>query len=140
MKKIILYILICTSQLFAQVNVPPPHVINSAGGSVKIAGGNYYGYNIGEPIVGTGKTNTNYFTQGFLQPDYKIGTAFNASIYFFNESCQGASDGSIVANPYNSHGPVKFVLTPSPSLGDTTSAIHNLPPGLYTLTITDSLN
>ncbi len=118
--------------------VRPPHVVNAAGGSA-VVGGNYYGYNIGEPIVGTANTGTNYYTQGFLQPDYKIGTAFNATIYFFNESCQGAADGSIISNAYNSSGPVKYTLTPSPSLADTTAKISSLMPGTYTLTIQDSI-
>ena len=115
----------------AQTNVPPPHVINAAGGSVKITGGNYYGYNIGEPIVGTGG---NYYTQGFLQPNYTIGTAFNASIYYFNESCQGANDGSVIANVYNNKGTVHYSLTGG-AVNDSTSASHNLMPGTYTLTI-----
>jgi len=143
MKKIIFIILLLIFPLlggvgvsYAQTNVPPPHVINSAGGSVKFTGGNYYGYNIGEPIVGT---SGHYYTQGFLQPDYNIGDAFNATIYFFNESCQGAADGSIIANAYNSIGPVKYTLTPSPSLADTTATIVSLIPGTYTLTIKDSI-
>jgi|ERR1700758_3059384 len=148
MKKIILYILFVLFPLlggigvgFAQTNVPPPHVINAAGGSTKIAGGNYYAYNIGEPIAGTGHNGngTNYYTQGFLQPDYKIGTAFNAGIYFFNESCQGAQDGSIITNAYNNKGPVKYTLTPNPSGADTTAHITNLSPGTYTLSIQDSV-
>jgi gliding motility-associated-like protein len=142
MKKIFFYIALVSGYgLFAQVNVPPPHVVNSAGGSVKFAGGNYYGYNIGEPIVGTvgpPTVSSNYYTQGFLQPDYKIGTAFNATIRFTNESCQGASDGSIIANAYNNKGKVKVSITPSPSAGDTTSTIVGLSPGTYTLTIHDS--
>ena len=128
-----------THHSFAQSNALPPHVINAAGGSVKVTGGNYYGFNIGEPIVGTYSTSTNYFTQGFLQPDYKIGTAFNASIYFFNESCQGASDGSIIINAYNGKGSVTYSISPSPSPADTSSTITDLPPGTYTLTVQDSI-
>ena len=119
MKKILFYIslVVCpllggTGECLAQTaGVPPPHVVNAAGGSTKIAGGNYYAYNIGEPIVGTYTGTTNDFTQGFLQPDYNIGTAFNATIFAFNESCLAASDGSIIANPYNGKGPVTFSLS-----------------------------
>jgi gliding motility-associated-like protein len=138
MKKILYIFFFAAAGLLAQTNVPPPQVLNAAGGTAKV-NGYYYGYNIGEPVVGTGKTAANYYTQGFLQPDYKIGTAFNASVYYTNESCEGASDGSIVANPYNSHGPVTYSLSPAPSLGDTTSSMVNLPPGTYTLTIKDSI-
>jgi len=131
--------LICY-KVSSQVNVPPPHVINAAGGSTKIAGGNYYGYNIGEPIVGTQKSTpfTNYYTQGFLQPNYDIGTAFNDSIYVNNESCQGAHDGSIVvAKVYNNKGAVHYSLSPT---SDSTANSYNLMPGTYTLTIRDSIN
>ena len=121
-------------EAFSQTNVPPPHVINAAGGSVKIPGGNYYGYNIGEPIVGT---QGYYYTQGFLQPDYAIGDAFNASIYYGNESCQGANDGYIIANVYNSRGTIHYALSPT---SDSTSNSTNLAPGTYTLTINDSIN
>ncbi len=95
--------------------MPPPHVINTAGGSTNIAGGNYYGYNIGEPIMGTQKNSpfTNYYTQGFLQPNYAIGDAFNASISPTNETCQGANDGSIMATPYNYKGTVHYSLSPT---------------------------
>lgn len=126
---------------FAQINVAPPYVVNAAGGSTKIPGGNYYAYNVGEPIVGTyhAGNGTDYYTQGFLQPDYKIGTAFNASIFFTNESCQGASDGLISVNAYNGKGPLKYTLVPSPSAGDTTSIITGLLPGTYTLTVMDSV-
>jgi gliding motility-associated-like protein len=121
-------------EVFAQTNVPPPHIINTAGGSTKIAGGNYYGYNIGEPITGT---SGNYYSQGFLQPDYAIGNAFNAKIFFGNESCQGANDGYIIANVYNNKGSVHYVLFPT---SDSTSNSVNLSPGTYTLTIRDSIN
>jgi len=140
MKKALTYgLFFISGVLFAQINVPPPQVINSAGGSKKI-GSNYYAFNIGETVVGTGPSGsaTNYFTQGFLQPDYKIGSAFSASIYFSNETCQGAADGSIVINPYNNKGLVKYTISPSPSLADTTSSIFNLPPGTYSISITDS--
>lgn len=142
MNKTLLIILLFTGSLYAQVNVPPPHIINAAGGSTKIAGGNYYGYNIGEPIVGTKKSSpfTNYYTQGFLQPDYAIGDAFYASVSSSNETCQGANDGSIVVEKvYNNKGTVHYSLS-TPSGIDTTSNSINLPPGTYTLTIRDSVN
>ncbi|HXB42077.1 MAG TPA: gliding motility-associated C-terminal domain-containing protein [Bacteroidia bacterium] len=138
MKKIIYIIFFVSSGLFAQVNVPPPQVFNSAGTTAKV-NGNYYGFNIGEPIAQTANTGTNYYTQGFLQPDYKIGTAFGASIHVGGESCQGAGDGFLVANPFNNGGHVKFSLSPSPSPADTTSTMYNLPPGTYNLTIRDSV-
>ncbi|HEX7415168.1 MAG TPA: gliding motility-associated C-terminal domain-containing protein [Bacteroidia bacterium] len=125
-------------EVFAQTNVPPPHVLNSAGGSVKIVGGNYYGYNIGEPIVGTGvNPGNNYYTQGFLQPNYAIGNSFNASIYYGDESCEGANDGFIVANVYNNKGHIHYSLPPS---ADSSANSVNLAPGTYTLTIHDSIN
>jgi gliding motility-associated-like protein len=133
MNKVLIVILFLTSRLFAQTNVPPPHVINAAGGSTKV-GGNYYGYNIGEPITGT---NGYYYTQGFLQPDYAIGNAFNASIYYGNESCQGANDGYIIANVYNNKGTIHYALSPT---SDSTANSVNLQPGTYTLTIRDSIN
>lgn len=102
-------------------------------------GGNYYAFNIGEPIIGTYTSSTNDYTQGFLQPDYKIGTAFNAGFYVFNESCQGASDGSITINAYNGKGSVKYIISPMPSPGDTTSVITGLPPGTYTISVQDSV-
>ncbi len=138
MNRVLTIILLFTNSLFAQINVPPPYVINTAGGSTKIAGGNYYAYNIGEPIIGT-SPNYKYYTQGFLQPDYAIGTAFNAKIFYGNESCQGANDGYIVANVYNNKGTIRYSL-PTSSGVDTTSNSVNLPPGTYTLTISDSVN
>ncbi len=138
MKKILYIFLFPAAGLFAQANVPPPQVLNTAG-TTTVVGGNYYGFNIGEPIARTDNTGSNYYTQGFLQPDYKIGTAFGASIHVGGESCQGAGDGFLVANPFNYAGPVKYSLSPSPSPADTTSNIYNLPPGTYNLTITDSM-
>lgn len=140
MKKL-LYILLLPAGVFAQGGAaPPPQVMNAAGTTAKV-NGNYYGFNIGEPIASTGHpgTGSNYYTQGFLQPDYKIGTAFGANIYSGGESCKGANDGYIVANPFNGKGKVKFSLSPSPSPADTTSSIGNLPPGTYSLTMYDSV-
>ena len=138
LKTILFYFLLFVRMgiTYAQTNMPPPQVINAAGKSV-VVGANYYGYNIGEPIVGT-TSAYKYYTQGFLQPDYTIGNSFNASIFVFSETCQGAKDGSIVANTHNGKGAVKYSLTPSMSLADTTSTIYNLPPGTYSLVITDS--
>lgn len=121
----------------SQTNVPPPHVINAAGGSAKV-GGNYYGYNIGEPVVGTGNiAGSNYFTQGFLQPDYAIGTAFNATIFYGSESCSGANDGYIISNIYNNKGIVHYALS---NTSDSTANMVGLSPGIYTLTIHDTAN
>src|SRR5687767_10305839 len=101
MKKLLYILLLPTCELLAQAAAaPPPQVFNTAGTTAKV-GGNYYGFNIGEPIAGTSKTASNYFTQGFLQPDYKIGTAFSAGIYVGHETCKGAGDGYIVINPVN---------------------------------------
>lgn len=135
MKKII-YILLFPFTLLAQTNVPPPQVLNAAGTTAKV-NGNYYGFNIGEPIVGTGQTSSNNFTQGFLQPDYKVGSAFNASVYSFDESCQGAGDGAITVNAYNGHGKVTYQVTGYPA--DTTSTISGLQPGTYTVVVQDSI-
>lgn len=139
MKKILYILLFPAAGLFAQANVPPPQVFNSAGHKDTLVGGYRHSFNIGEPITGTGHPSGNYFTQGFLQPDYKIGTAFSASIFAGAESCKGADDGFLVTNPFNNIGPVKFTLSPSPSPADTTSTIYNLPPGTYNLTIKDSV-
>lgn len=136
MKRILYIFLVWGCNLLAQ---SPPQVLNAAGTTVKV-NGNYYGYNIGEPIASTGHSGngTPYYTQGFLQPDYKIGTAFGASLFLGGESCQGAGDGYLVANPFNNNGPVTYVLSPMPSPADTGSTMGNLAPGNYTLTITDS--
>lgn len=145
MKKILTYFILSMSavSLAQTAGVAPPYVVNSAGYSgTTVIGGMLHSFSIGEPIIGTqqpGGTGNNYYTQGFLQPDYRIGTAFNAGVYAFNESCQNAQDGSIITNAYNNKGPVKYTLTPSPSSGDTTSTITGLPPGTYTLTIQDSV-
>jgi len=141
MKKLLYILLFPSCGLMAQgAASPPPQVFNSAGGTYTVSGGNYYGINIGEPIATTGHNGpgTNYYTQGFLQPDYKIGTAFGASLYVFGESCQNAGDGYLVANPFNNNGPVTLTLSSGTSV--TGNTILSLQPGTYTLTITDSTN
>lgn len=136
MKKIIYLLLLPSCQLLAQgAASPPPQVLNTAG-TTTVVGGNYYGFNIGEPIAKTGSTGSNYYTQGFLQPDYKIGTAFTAGIYYGSETCQGANDGYILANPYNNLGSVTYQLFPG-GAPDSISAMYNLSPGTYTLSVQD---
>jgi gliding motility-associated-like protein len=112
--------------------------MNSAGGTYTVSGGNYYGFNIGEPIATTAHNGpgTNYYTQGFLQPDYKIGTAFVASAQPFSESCQNAGDGFIVVSTANNVGPV--TLTINSGATPTGNAIMNLQPGTYTVTVADT--
>lgn len=142
MKKLLyIFLLLPLCNVFAQGSAaPPPQVMNAAGGTAKV-NGNYYGYNIGEPIAATGHpgTGTNYYTQGFLQPDYKPGTAFGASVQSGGESCIGSNDGFISVVPFNNKGTVKYTLSPSPSPADTTASITGLPPGTYTLSLTDSI-
>lgn len=113
----------------------PPQVFNTAGKTV-VVGGNYYGFNIGEPITGTQNPPGNYYTQGFLQPDYNIGTAFSATHDAGGESCQDAGDGFIVINPFNNSGPVTLTLNTGMTYTGTT--IPDLSPGTYTLTVQDS--
>ncbi len=139
MKKLIYILLFPVCGLMAQgAGAPPPQVFNSAGTTVKLSGGNYYGFNIGEPIATTAHPPGNYYTQGFLQPDYKIGTAFGASVFAFGESCKGAGDGYLVANPFNNNGPVTLALTPGITPVYSVTTIINLPPGSYQLTVLDS--
>jgi len=139
MRKLLYIFLFAPGNILGQESAEqPPQVLNAAGTTVKFVGGNYYGFNIGEPIAVTGSTGSNYYTQGFLQPDYKIGTAFNASIYFGSESCQGAADGFISANAYNNTGYVTYQVSPG-GAADTISAITGLAPGVYTLTVQDSI-
>ncbi len=138
MKKLFYILFLLSAGLFAQT--PPPHVLNTAGGTYTVTGGNYYGFNIGEPIVGTGHNGngSNYYTQGFLQPDYQIGTAFGANVYVFGESCKGSGDGYLVANPFNASGPVSYTLNPASPSTYSATPITNLSPGNYVLTVQDS--
>lgn len=136
MNKLIYIFLFPVYGLLAQgAASPPPQVLNAAGTTAKV-GGNYYGFNIGEPIAVTGNTGGNYYTQGFLQPDYKIGTAFSANIYTFNETCAGAADGMISANVFNGSGTITYQV--SGFAADTIPSIGSLPPGTYTVTVADS--
>jgi gliding motility-associated-like protein len=138
MKKLFFYILLITERVFAQ-SAAPPQVMNAAGGTAKV-NGNYFGYNIGEPIAATGHpgTGTNYYTQGFLQPDYKVGTAFSASVQWTGESCKGSNDGFIKALPVNNKGSVTYTLNPPLAPVDTSGSATGLSPGTYTLTMQDS--
>lgn len=139
MKKLLYIFLFVAGKILGQASAaPPPQVLNSAGTTAKV-NGYYYGFNIGEPIARTDNAGGNYYTQGFLQPDYKIGTAFGASIYVGAESCRGAGDGYLVVNPFNNGGTVQYSLNPSPSPADTGSTMYNLPAGTYTLTLQDSV-
>lgn len=116
----------------------PPQVINSSGGS-SFNGTHYHAYNVGEPVAITGTNNNpqkTWYTQGFLQPDYKIGKAFQASIFSVNESCLNAANGMILVNVYNGIGPVQFLW----STGDTAHQLSGLSPGTYSVQITDSAN
>lgn len=136
MNKLIYILLFAAGGALAQgAAAPPPQVLNSAG-TTAVVGGNYYGFNIGEPIVGTGNPPGNYYTQGFLQPDYKIGTAFGASLYVGSETCQGAGDGYLVVNAFNNSGPVTLILSTGNTY--TTTTVTDISPGTYTLTVLDS--
>ncbi len=137
MKKLLLIgCLIDGSGLFAQLGLSP-YVINSAAGQG--TSGNYsFSFSIGEPVVVTGNNgNNNYYTQGFLQPEYN-GTsgALNVQGHSTNITCPGKADGSIVLNISGGHGNLGFEWQHTNA---DTSIMTNLPAGNYSVKIYDTL-
>ncbi|MBS1647679.1 MAG: gliding motility-associated C-terminal domain-containing protein [Bacteroidetes bacterium] len=130
------YIYILLAQLagfsaFAQT----PYVVNAAGSSSHIPLG-YFAYNIGEPVIGTAG---NYYTQGFLQPNFKVLSALTVSLTIVNERCEGSNDASLVISVGNNVGHYNYLLFDA--LGDTVNSLVNghLSPGSYTFSATDSI-
>ena len=123
-----------------QTNVPPPHVINTAGGSTNIAGGNYYGYNIGEPIMGTQKNSpfTNYYTQGFYNPIMPLAMPLMQAYLLLTRPVRAL----MMVLLWQHHTIIKapFHLFIIPYFKFVIANPHNLMPGTYTFTIIDSIN
>jgi gliding motility-associated-like protein len=136
LKKIMSIWLLQGGVLCAQVSIDR-QVINSAGASGN-AGANFLiDYNIGETVIPTGTTANNFYTMGFLQPDTVLSVSgiFSVNINSGNESCQNASDGFIIATPFNASGPVSYLWQPT---GDTTSKLLGLSAGTFVLTVSDT--
>lgn len=123
-------------KLNAQVSTDR-QVINSNGGTSTAIPNFQVDYSVGEAVIVTGSTATNYYTQGFIQPDTVFASAgvFSVNIFYGSESCQDANDAYISASPVNANGPVSYLWFPTL---DTGSLIKNLSPGMYILTAMDT--
>lgn len=140
MKNLIYIFSLLAFKLTAQTITP--HVINSAGNSqtVSISGNTYFiASNIGEPITTTVNNATTTITQGFLQPEILSEAKLNCIVFYQDESCKDAKDGSIKIQITKQ--PLSSTITTvwSPSLlscsSDTCLSAKNLVPRTYSITI-----
>jgi gliding motility-associated-like protein len=104
------FLLLLSGGAFAQINLDQ-QVIGSAGGFHQVPGGNSYSYTVGETVVTTQATFSValILTQGFQQT---FSTDSLVEYTTTNESCPGASDGSItITNVLGCPGPYSLILT-----------------------------
>jgi len=140
-KHIYIILLLVSCRMLSQVTAVTPYVINSAAGSGTTPAGPPGGltihYTIGEPVINTGNIGTNYYTQGFLQPDYS-GTFGVLTVQGFASdiTCAGSGDGSITLNVSGGHGNISYVWNNTPA---DTAIQTNLLAGNYSVIIYDSL-
>jgi gliding motility-associated-like protein len=135
--KIFLTFFILLTLISKNINAQPIQVFNTAGDSKKISGGNYYAYNIGEPIIGTGG---HYYTQGFLQPNYKSSTILNVSAFTTAMSCQNSNDASIILNVNGVNSPYTYKWYKNGTLlSDKTNSLLNIAQGTYSYSVSDSI-
>ena len=114
-----------------------PMVIGSAGGTGTTGTVQIY-YQIGEPIVATGNSGSNSFTQGFVQPTYDTAySVLTILVNSSNESCLDANDGSISLSAFGVKGNLSIVWT---HVTQDTNLLNNLSPGTYSFTAIDSLS
>lgn len=128
-------LLVCSNTSLAQT--VERTIINSTGGTAN-AGTNFFiDYSVGEAVITTGNTGTNYFTQGFLQPDtvFASSSVFSIGLFYAPETCINRNDGYIYANALNAVGPVTWLWQPN---GDTVPSLTDLSPGTYILIANDT--
>jgi gliding motility-associated-like protein len=128
----IVILLILGSNAFGQINLDQ-QVIGSAGGFHQVTGGNSYSYTVGETVVTTQATFSValILTQGFQQT---FSTDSLVEYITTNESCPGASDGSItITNVLGCAGPYSLILTLN---GSAIADQNSLETGNYNVMIT----
>ena len=135
---LIALVLIPVSHLFAQVTVGSitPVLVGSTG-NFTISGGYMLSSSVGEAMVPTaGPVGGFILTQGFQQPSANGSLSLNANLVFTNVSCIGANDGTASVTPVGGSAPYSYLWTSGSS--DTLAVNDSIPPGTYTVTVTDA--
>ena len=133
----LLALLIITRGLYSQSS--SPNVVNTLAGT-GTDGTITLHYSVGEPMIATASNAANTVTQGFLQPnDVYVAGVFSAALFYGDVTCAQQTDGYILINTSFATGAVTYSYSPA-GPGATLSALNNLPPRTYTVTIKDSLN
>lgn len=141
-RKSICFVLACCAalsgglQLHAQVGSITPVLIGTTG-NFSINGNYMLSSSTGEVIVPTvGPSGGYILTQGFQQPSANGTLALNANLVYTNISCLGANDGTASVTPVGGSAPYSFTWTTN--AGDTLNSVDSLPPGTYSVTVTDA--
>lgn len=120
--------------LLAQGSLSP--VLVGSSGDFRTVGNISLSSSVGEAVTITlGPVNNTYLTQGFQQPSANGIQALTVSFSSVNSTCSGASNGYGVAKVQSGRAPFTFSWSPAGGTSDTTEA---LPPGTYTVTVTDA--
>lgn len=116
-------------QIDAQITLTPQLI--STTGNFSKAGSLSLSASVGELAVETFFSSSHYLTQGFHQPgEEKLSFTSNA----INSSCTDAANGYAEIQIKSGRGPFQCLWQPG---GETSFEIHNLNPGLYSVTVTD---
>jgi gliding motility-associated-like protein len=121
----------------AQVTVGSitPVLVGSTG-NFSSAGGFVLSSSTGEPMVPTASNGSYILTQGFQQPSPNGALALNANLVSANASCAGSNDGFGTVSPAGGSAPYSYQWSNNPN--DSLPTNDSLPPGTYTVTITDA--
>jgi gliding motility-associated-like protein len=129
-----------TSAAFSQGVSLTPVLVGSAGGFTN-TGTFSISSSVGESVITTQSAPGLFLTQGFQQPSSSTTLALTATFSAFNSTCSGANNGYGIAQVMSGKAPYTYQWMPiggsktSSSMSDTSGF---LPPGTYTVTVTDA--
>jgi len=129
---IILFLALAAGNISAQIQLSH-QVIGSAGGYAQGPLGRSLSSTIGESVITTLSSGSQFLTQGFHQPSGASVLAVNANATGFRTSCSIAKDGYAVVNVFSGVAPYTYQWFPSGGASDTA---RNLAAGTYWVRIT----
>ena len=134
MKKVIIILFaVLSRELYAQVQLTPV-LVGSAGNYSTWSGGSLSA-SVGEPVISTFSSSSNFLTQGFQQP--RMVQELRVGVRIKNATCTGSDDGYAVAKLTGGVPPYTYQWTPNVGMTD---SIAGLTAGDYTVIITDFYN